>query len=355
MLSGQSTTYKEAIYRVIPLSAGALLGLSFVALTFFLVDLIKRYKNTALPVFRERNTKPSTRTKRNPNPPESLTDRELMDGDPVVVFIAFSVAVSWNLFLMPLTIGLSAAVTGIHLWVLAAEMCGFFGLFLFTLRVRNTKIKQLQPYLTREELLWPFFGSIWLLLYGAGTATVLISALPRVLVQGAGRLQYISTTAVAFSWIKGICILSLLLGTYAVNKDMFIFFKAVAAERMREKWLHELFQRRYVPLRNAIEGIRNQIPTEVQEADPLLILWNDGQPPMESAHEYFQKAGPLSHRKMWLEIVNGTSGVPIWMLDIPAIADWVADVEVALAARIQLIEPTAKATSAGRSGAESLN
>jgi hypothetical protein len=47
--------------------------LTFVALTFFLVELLKRYNDTALPLFRDRETKLSARLRRKPNPPESQT------------------------------------------------------------------------------------------------------------------------------------------------------------------------------------------------------------------------------------------------------------------------------------------
>ncbi len=71
--------------------SGALLGLAFVTLSFFLVDLLGRYDRTALPVFRDRD--PHIPAPTLPRP-YSLTDYQLFDGDPVVLFVAASVAVT---------------------------------------------------------------------------------------------------------------------------------------------------------------------------------------------------------------------------------------------------------------------
>ncbi len=116
-----------AFFLNVAVIGGALIGLSFVSLTFFLVDLLKRYKGTALPVFRDREKNPLARPSSKLKPPDSMTDRELLDGDPVVVFIAFSVAVTWNFFLLPLTIGLTAA-WGAHAWECWPQKC-FVSLF----------------------------------------------------------------------------------------------------------------------------------------------------------------------------------------------------------------------------------
>ena len=65
--------------------AATLLGLTFVALSFFLVDLAKRYDDTALPVFRHRDRSTKDDVVWNLKSPESLTDFELLDGDPLGV------------------------------------------------------------------------------------------------------------------------------------------------------------------------------------------------------------------------------------------------------------------------------
>lgn len=115
---GPLVSTDEAIYFLnVAVIAGTLLGLSFVTLAFFLSDLLKRYEETALPAFRVAD--PSESLLGVPLvSPESMTDLQLLDGDPLIVFMAFSVAVTWNLFLLPLVIGLTAAwgVLGWRYW-----------------------------------------------------------------------------------------------------------------------------------------------------------------------------------------------------------------------------------------------
>ena len=169
------TTEDTTFFAAVASAAAALVGLSFIALSFFLVDILKRYDLTALPVFRHRDRTQTRRVAHHWHP-KQLTDRELLDGDPLVVFMAFSVAVTWNLFLMPLTIALTAAGGG-GLPVLASEMTAFFGLFWFSFKVRNQKIDELRPYLTREELLWRPLGAIALSIYLVATLLVGLTAL----------------------------------------------------------------------------------------------------------------------------------------------------------------------------------
>jgi hypothetical protein len=101
----------------------------------------------------------------------------LLDGDPLVVFIAFSIAVSWNLFLLPFTIGLTAGHTGASLSLLALELLAFWCTLGFSFYVRNKKIIELNPYLTREELLWSPLSKIATVAYGAGFVVVVLAAL----------------------------------------------------------------------------------------------------------------------------------------------------------------------------------
>ena len=345
----------EASYFLnIAVIGGTLLGLTFVALSFFLVDLLKRYEAIPLPVFRHRDPSDSRVMSRKMHPYASLTDRELLDGDPLVVFIAFSVAVTWNLFLLPLTVGLTAAWTGVRLGVLAGEMCLFFGILAFSFYVRNVKIAELRPYLTREELLWPVFGSIGLLLYAGATGVVLLAALS----DGwpiAARLAVwtrwgISNEHAAVFLVKLVCILALLLGTYTANKDMFVFFKTVAAERMRQRWLHYFVNETYPLLKERVKSVISQLPIETRDADPLYQLWGDGSPETVSTHDEFRKAGRDFIANLWAELVNHRSGSASWMLDIPRIADWAARVEESLAMHasvasapidVQLVPPAA--------------
>jgi len=51
--------------------------------------------------------------------------------------------------------------------------------------------------------------------------------------------------------VKISCIVSLVLGTYTLNKDMFIFFKSAAAERMRDRWLRRSSK---IRIRSCVKG-----------------------------------------------------------------------------------------------------
>jgi len=131
----------------------ALVSLTFVVGTFFLVDLLKRYERVSFPVFRQRDPGDARSLSRHSKHPHSLNDYELFDGDPLVVFIAFSLSVTWNLFLMPLAVGLTAAWGGAYLAIIVLELIGFCCILVFSFRVREQKIARLCPYLTRDELL----------------------------------------------------------------------------------------------------------------------------------------------------------------------------------------------------------
>lgn len=325
---------EASFFLNIAVIGGTLLGLTFIALSFFLVDLPKRYEGVALPVFRHLDPSNAIEMSRKKHPYASLTDQELLDGDPLVVFIAYSVAVTWNLFLLPLAVGLTAAWAGVRLGVLAVEMCLFFGLLTLSFRMRNIKIAALRPYLTREELLWPYVGAIGLFLYATATGVVLIAALSEVLPVVEGLAVWtqwgISNAQAAIFLIKLICIVALLLGTYTANKDMFIFFKTVTAEKMRQRWLNLFVQETYPPLKDRVECVKSQIPAVAHANHQLLLLWGDGCPQTLSTHDEFRKAGRPFVQSLWRELINGRSGAASWMLDIPRIAEWAARIEESL-------------------------
>ena len=327
LVSPEEASYFLAIAAI----GGTLLGLTFIALSFFLVDLPKRYEGIGLPVFRFLDPSALIEMSRKKHPYASLTDRELLDGDPLVVFIAFSVAVTWNLFLLPLVVGLTAAWAGVQLGVLAAEMCLFFGFLAFSFWMRNVKIGELKPYLTREELWWPYIGGTLLVLYATATCVVLIAAisdvLPAIKHLAIWTQWGISNEHAAMFLVKLTCVLALLLGTYAANKDMFIFFKTVAAEKMRQRWLKSFVQETYPVLKDRVEHAKSKIPFDSQANHPLLVLWGDGCPPTVSTHDEFRKAGRPFVQSLWRDLIKGRSGAASWMLDIPRIADWAARVE----------------------------
>jgi len=320
---------------------GALIGLAFVSLTFFLVDLLKRYDKTALPVFRHQERNEQTRRSHKLIPPDSMTDLELLDGDPLVVFIAFSVSVTWNCFLLPLTIGLTAGWGGARLSFLAIELFLFLVFLTFSVLVRQVKIRELKPYLTREELLWPYFTGIAFVLFAGTTGVVTIAAM-RDAYPALGHLALWNRWAItdehaAVFMLKAVCILSLLLGTYTTNKDMFIFFKTVAAERMRQRWVETFVRDTYPDLKQRVENAINNIPIAEREADSLVRRWNHGHPDVISTHDALKKAGPKFVRELWIELINRRSGAASWMLDIPSIANWAADLEDMLIPRVPTV------------------
>ena len=324
MISSDEATY----FLNIAVIGGTLLALSFVTLSFFLGDMLKRFEVTALPVFRSRDVAELGALHGILSLPESLTDKDLMDGDPLVVFMAFSVAVTWIFFLIPLAVGLTVAWVGTKLWILAAEMCALVICWTFSFLVRNKKINELKPYLTREELLWPYLGVIVLALYAISAGVLVITGLctivPATTHLAVWNRWGVSNEHAAMFLMKAVCIVSLLLGTYTTNKDMFIFFKSVAAERMRTRWLELFMRERYGILEQRVRDAKARIPLESLEHDDLEWRWNKGCP-LTSAHELFGDAGKAGLQQLWAELKEGRSGVPTWLLDVPTIAKWEAE------------------------------
>lgn len=133
--------------------------------------------------------------------------------------------------------------------------------------------------------------------------------------------------------IKAVCVGSLLLGTYTTNKDMFVFFKTFATERMRARWLGQ-FVKTYPSLRRRVADAISQITPEVREIHPFVKLWNGGCPPMISTHDAFQGNDQRYLVDLWNELVEKRRGVASWMLDVPSIARWAEQVREALEIRL---------------------
>lgn len=309
---------------------GTLVGLTFVVGTFFLLDLLHRYEQVSFPVFRERNPDDARSLSRHSKHPHSLNDHELFDGDPLVVFIAFSLAVTWNLFLMPLAVGLTAAWGGARLAVIAVELAVFCVILVFSFRVRTRKIEQLCPYLTRDELLWPAFAGIGLGIYILGVLVVVISTLtehPTVRRFALWQHYGIPDDRAAIFAIKTVCVLSLLVGTYTTNKDMFIFFKTMAAERMRQRWLQDFIRDAYPRLEQQVARHKSKLSESALRQDAVVQAWNHGVPKTISTHDAIRNAGDVFTDALWQDLHRRQGGTPVWMLDIPRIADWAAQLE----------------------------
>lgn len=330
------TTDESSLFLNFAVIGGALLGLAFVTLSFFLVDLLNRYDRTALPVFRDRDRDVAAPTLYRPY---SLTDYQLFDGDPVVVFVAASVGVTWNFFLIPLTIGLTVAWAGAQLGTLAFELFLLAGFLSGSFIARNWQIAKLRPYLTREEKLWPLLGWMVVIAYWMVTVAIVLVALakhfPAITELKLWAIWRFPTERDALFMLKLICVGSLLLGTYTTNKDMFVFFKTFATERMRERWLH-FFLKDFEGLAERVERALSDIPPELREFDPLKSKWNGGFPPLESVHSAFKGEGQKDLIILWAELVNKRQGVATWMIDVPPIAQWAEDVRSTLEARGRL-------------------
>ena len=134
----------------------------------------------------------------------------------------------------------------------------------------------------------------------------------------------------AINMLKAVCVLSLLLGTYTTNKDMFIFFKCIASERMRQKWLTSFIRHRYSELERKVANLRSQ---DIPAADlgQLERAWNNGHPHIVSMHEGLREHTSRGAMNIWQDLVQGSDGTPAWMLDVPLIANWEARVTELLA------------------------
>jgi len=328
ILAQQDITY----FTIVAGIGATLVSLTFVVGTFFLVDLLKRYDRVSFPVFRERNPEDERSLSRHSKHPQSLNDFELFDGDPLVVFIAFSLAVTWNLFLMPLAVGLTAAWGGAYLLVIAIELAAFCWILANSFKVREQKIARLCPYLTREERLWPVFARIGFGVYVVVILIVLISIfadVPVVHYLAFWHWFCVSDDLAAVFAIKTLCVISLLVGTYTTNKDMYIFFKTMAAERMRDKWLQDFIKDSYPALEHRVATYKARLPEKAVRDDEIVTLWNHGVPPIISTHDVIRQAGDTFTASLWEDLLR-RKGTPAWMLDVPRIADWAANVESAL-------------------------
>jgi hypothetical protein len=146
--------------------------------------------------------------------------------------------------------------------------------------------------------------------------------------------------------LKTVSILSLLVGTYTTNKDMFIFFKSIAAERMRVLWL-ESFRKRHEDLKKRVVA-----QTSGGQRDDLIRTWNAGCPQnLVSTHEAFTSEGQKHLVRVWDEFIAGRSGTAIWLLDVPRIANWEKKVEESLnGTEAALSEDAGAKTLPGESG-----
>lgn len=148
-------------FQTVAGAVATLVGLSFVSLSFFLSGLYDRYRTLAIPVFLSSHQKvvPVDSGKL-----EDQTDEGLLDGDPLVVFIAYSVAVSWMMHLIPLTISLTMITEGFATpgWLIP-EIAALLLIQTVNAHVRRRQYRRLGVYRTRDEYLWSYFENGYLL------------------------------------------------------------------------------------------------------------------------------------------------------------------------------------------------
>ena len=169
----------DSFFSTVAGSAAALLGLSFFALIFFLTELFRRYKGIALPVHLDMlRSRLQNLSEDRRKLPEHITDYALFDNDPLVVFSAFSVGVSWNMYFVSLVVSLTAVSgTFANVWVFAVELLAFWCFLTFSLLVRNKKRDELAPYRTRDEHFWAAFEWTFVGFWLVGVVFTFIAAL----------------------------------------------------------------------------------------------------------------------------------------------------------------------------------
>jgi|ERR1035437_416335 hypothetical protein len=283
MLSAGDIRYFSTLATI----AATLLGLSFLSLSFFLTGLLKRYKNLASPVYRfEDDRELKCKLHYDFASSEEVTDRNLIDSDPLVIFIAFSASLSWNMYFTALILAITA-ISGqfAHPAVFAGELFLCFILQSYSFRVRRAQYRsRLRVYRTGEEIYWPILERLFLVCYGAAALSVSLFATMYILgnrppgqwlwnaAMRTGLADYADLLYVGA--LKGVCAAAVLAGLYVINKDMFVVFKAKASDQMRGHWLRDFTSVRYPRLRNRVRIIMARRPS-----DELATTWNGGRPP----------------------------------------------------------------------------
>ncbi len=326
----------DSFFSTIAGSAAALLGLSFFALIFFLTELFRRYEyeDLALPVHPDMLRKRlKILGKGRRKSPEHITDLALLDGDPLVYFSAFSVAVSWNMYFVSLVVSLTAVSgTFANVWVFAGELLAFWCILTFSLIVRNKKRSELVTYRTRDEHLWAAFEWAFVGIWFMGAACTFIAAFamgPVIYFVDFKRLAFwshfgIDNITMVVSILKIISLGGLFFGLYVTNKDFFVYFKSKTSDRMRRKWLTDFLRVRYPQLKETINEI--MVSKGGPDTKELKKLWHEGCPPVE-----YVRAGcsPLLGKPdaRWESLLASEGRVATWMFDVSGLALWASALE----------------------------
>jgi hypothetical protein len=293
-----------------------LFGLTLVALVGFLPLHVERFRQTGLAAF------PHSRKfsyERGRYKLFALSDREIIDGDPLVFFTAYSMGTSWSFFTLPIALGLTMAWPVRHIFLCGVEIVILTTLLGWALWGRNQSLRKLSIYLTNEERSWPVLSGIVLFLLYVAALDVFLTDILLV------RYRWI-----AIDTLKVICIGSLMLGTYVLNKEVFVYFKANAVERLRTAWLQD-FLRDFPELSQRVQARLADSSIDAKHRSALASCWNEGVPTLRSAHDEFRAGEDLeSLELMWSSMLRDGAGAYAWAVDVPEIASWDNKLEILL-------------------------
>lgn len=361
-------------FQVLAGVSATLLALSFVALGFFLEGLLKRHRVLALPVLREADVyrqpaemdkghagagatgEPPTRRKIS-----DVTDLRLFDGDPLVVFVAFSVALTWNLYFISLLASVTASIPQFsHPVVFAVELCIFSGTLAADVEVRHRQYQKLRTYRTREEHFWRPFGVLLSVIYVGLALFAVLSAIPSL--SASWRQLGFDSAYWLRQILKGACPFALFSALYFTNHDFFVFFKARVSDDVRQRWLSDFLssEGEYRLLMKRVTRTISRLqrsPKRAHELADLQKAWNEGYPdercfstalkmlnagmsPWERTRAKLAGAkgrrktnGPsgdsnleFHYRHIWDELVANRRTIAGWMIDVPGISAWAARV-----------------------------
>lgn len=326
--------------------AATLLGLSFLALTFFLGGLEVRYKGLSLPVFLHevrRTLKHSKAASTSDEPlPSQITDLQLFDSDPVVVFLAFSISVTWNLYFLALILSLTLLDSQLDTpWLIAGELIAFWGIIGYSIIVRHRRYRMLDTYRTGEERLWEFGECVTLLaLTGVMALSVVVALLDScgsnaVGVCGAAVQESTRTNLdIAFHYaLKGVTLGAICLGLYVTNKDLFVFFKARTSDDIRKRWIESFMGEGYGSLTRRVDSVLSSNGIDSEAGRLLASKWNHGCPDSTYIRQGYRPSGfgaKTVSDPYWLLLQRRSPTVASWMFDVPGIATWVSDIETLL-------------------------
>jgi hypothetical protein len=230
---------------------------------------------------------------------------------------------------------MTAAIAPKTLIPVATEMVAFLGTLTFSSLMRKKKLEQLGPYKTREEALWSPLALIALCLHTAACLVVIMATLSYHKIALLDDLRVWSRLGLtdleaAVIVLKITCLVALLLGTYTVNKDMFVFFKCIARERMRAGWLKEFLRETYSVLSRQVGRALSDVSWDSVEKLKLSEQWHGGCPLGIAALEALKDARADCLPEVWHRLAQQKDIALGWMIDVGEVAQWADGIEASL-------------------------